>query len=55
MDEKGLNDKSYGKEEKGPVDEKHINPLVVAAIAVALTLHFSNKSSFCSEDFAVAS
>lgn len=55
MKEKDFNDKPYGKENRGPADEKHISPLVAAAIAVALTAHFSNESSLCSEDFAVAS
>lgn len=55
MEEKDLNNKSYGKEDRGPADEKHISPLVAAAIAVALNLHFSNENSLCSEDFAVAS
>jgi len=55
MDKKDLNDKPYGKEDWGLMDEKHISPLVAAAIAVALNAHFSNESSLCSDDFAVAS
>jgi hypothetical protein len=55
MNEKNLNEKPDGKGNRGMADQKHISPLVVAAIAVALDAHFSYECFLCSADFAVIS
>ncbi len=55
MDEKTLYEKPDGKGDREMADQKHISPLVVAAIAVALDAHFSDECSLCSAEFAVIS
>lgn len=55
MDKEDLIKKPNRKGDRGTADEKHVSPLVVAAIAVTLDAHFSDEGSLCSEDFAVIS